>query len=313
MEKNSITKLFEDVNIYEKAEFDLYTKIDENYSIISDDNLLKIYDYLGLHKEEKLITDCEYCGGRFPFIMDWNIVDDGCYGGMYVGDYVFANGYRNIFISFKKFSSIEKYKILNTTIDTRINYIDCNFKCTNENEHIYKMNLFLFKDKEKIIIIKYGQFPESTALGSYDSEKYKQVLRKFSDSYVDYKNAEKSYKYGLYSGAFTYLRRVLENMIDYYISKNGIKLPSNSKSEDRIDAVKQYFDEKIRDILKPLYSALSKGIHSIKDQECKEYYSELKIVLDIQLQYVKSNEEREQKLKDSSKALTELNNKYNGK
>ncbi len=315
MEKNSITKLFEDVPLYEKKEFKLYTKIDDDYSIIEDENLIKIYEYLGLlSKKENLITDCIICEGRFPFTKQIECKNYIDYENLfYVGKCEVSNGLMELNINFNNTHSFDKYKILNNSIGYYTYYIDYYFNCTNDVKHLYKMSVSLFRDSEKVTITKIGQFPESTILGEYDGDKYTKILRRINDSYLEYKNSEKSYKYGLYSGAYVYLRRVFENMIDYYIKKNNIELSQGSKTEDRIDAVKGCFDDKIRDILKPLYSALSKGIHSIKDQECKEYYNELKVVLDIQLQYMKSNDELEMKVKESSKVLAELNAKYKGK
>ena len=315
MEKNSITKLFEDVSLYEKKELKLYTKIDDDYSVIEDEDLSEIYEYLGLFSQkDNLITDCIICEGRFPFTKEIECKNYKNYENLfYVGKYRTNNGWRELNINFNNTNSLKEYKISNNSIGYYTYYIDYYFKCTNDLNHLYKMSVVLFRDSEKVTIIKIGQFPESTILGDYDGDKYTKVLRRINDSYLEYKNAEKSYKYGLYSGAYVYLRRVFENMIDYYITKNNIQLPQNSKTEDRIDAVKKYFDDKIRDILKPLYSALSKGIHSIKDQECKEYYNELKVILDIQLQYMKSNDELEKKVNESSKALAELNAKYKGR
>ncbi len=310
--KNNITKLFEEVNLYEKIDFDLYTKVDDKYSIISNENLLKIIKYLNVLKEEKLITDCIFCEGRFPFEISFSCKDfDGNSKDLYVGKFELSNGKLNdLFIDFNNPIYLEDYKIVNSSIEFQVKYFDYVFRCSNEHEHIYRMNLVLFIDKGKLSIIKIGQFPESTLLGEYLSDYYKKVLRKFNDSYVDYKNAEKSFKYGLYSGAYGYLRRVFENMINYYLKISNAQLEQNANAKSKLNSVKNYFDDQIQDLLYPLYSALSAGIHTMNESECKENYDHLKTIIDIQLQHVKSKDELNMKLEESAKKLEELQKKY---
>lgn len=319
MEKNNITRLFEDFSLYEEKTFELYTQYDGDFSNIKYDNLKKLYAFLGLlNRKENLITDCLECGGRFPFTLElrnsyssYSCRDDLTIN---VGTTCDAKGYkRSLYISFNECVNIENTYILNNSIEDDLLFLDYYFICSNNNNHMYKMTLMLTKHDNSLSVKKIGQYPDSTILGTFESEKYKNILRRMNDSYISYQNAEKSFKYGLYSGAYTYLRRVFENMIDFYLDKNNIPIQAKANSEDRINAVKPFFDNRIRDFLNPLYSALSKGIHKIKDQECKVYYNELKTIIDIQLQFIKSNDELEQKLDESSKALIELNTKYKGK
>ena len=327
MEKNTITQLFEDVALYEEREFRFYTKLDEVYSIIRNEDLKIIYDYLGLKNKssDKLITNCLDCNGNFPFILQLECRDNaGEIAQFTVGKYSFplpgslsksGKGVAPLIIDFYcDYKDLEGYKLLNTTLNDVSYYLDYYFTCTNNESHVYKMSILLAIKSDKLIIQKVGQYPEATILGKFDGERYKNILRRINDSYCDYKNAEKSYKYGLHSGAYVYLRRVYENMINYYISKNKDKdTPIFKSTEEKINYIKNCFDEKIRDYLNPLYSALSCGIHVMKDSECEENYKHLKTVLDIQLQYMKSNDEIEEKVRESSKALSELNQKYGRK
>lgn len=319
MEKNSITKLFEDVALYEQKSFNLYTSIDDKYSIIKFDDLKQIYDYLGLLKRnDNLITDCFECGGRFPFSLklrrnDYDYYDRNIYLGYY--NHQLANGEKHkigIYLDFSEnCKNIEEYKLEKESIKDCDCYLDYYFFCSNDENHMCKMSIYLKKQGFKIYITKIGQFPESTILGNYQCDKYKNILRRINDSYLDYRNAEKSYRFNLYSGAYCYLRRVYENMINYYLRKSGnYETLKNSKSEDKIKAVSNMFDEKIRALLYPLYQVLSCGIHIMTEDACKENYNDLKVVLDIQLQYIKSNDELEEVVNASKNVLTSLVKKY---
>ena len=60
----------------------------------------------------------------------------------------------------------------------------------------------------------------------------------------------------------------------------------------KIDSVKQYFDPRINKLLKNLYSILSVSIHELDEDESKDYYSYLKAIIDMQLEYEYTEEEK---------------------
>lgn len=307
MEKNNVTKLFEEVNLYEVKKINLYTKVDETFSRITDEDLTSFLDYLGLIGTNKLITDCVWCEGHFPFSFkhDFKEFDTNIYS-ICVGKN--GNGDR-LYLNLDNPSYIRQ-KIATNTIQTQLFTVDYYFSCTNDTHHHYFMKLFICLGLDGASIIKIGQFPENSSIGHFVSEEYKKELRKINDSYIDYKNSERSFRHGLYVGAYDYLRRVYEKMIDYYLAKRSVVLDSNSKTQEKIKAIKTCFDNKIQDFLYPLYSALSAGIHKMTEEECKENYNELKTVIDIQLQYIKSETELELQINKSKTALEKLNTKY---
>ena len=63
--------------------------------------------------------------------------------------------------------------------------------------------------------------------------------------------------------------------------------------DTKIDAVKDKFDPRIKGLLKNLYGILSKSIHELDEDQSKEYYIYLKTVIDMQLEYMNSEEEKE--------------------
>ena len=79
--------------------------------------------------------------------------------------------------------------------------------------------------------------------------------------------------------------------------------------ETKIDSVKQYFDPRINKLLKNLYGILSTRIHELDEDESKDYYSYLKAIIDMQLEYEFTEEEKE---KQSSKLSSVINKIENG-
>ena len=309
MEKNSITKLFEDVNMYEKKVFDLYTRINDVYSTIEDDNIIKIYEYLGLLKEEKLITKCIFCEKEFPFkkkLLTFSYSGGGKYDLALGKD---ANNYYDLDFTGKPIS-YNKIKFFNESIVDYVMYLDYYFECTNDNMHQYTMRFLITKYENKLSIIKVGQFPELVSLGEYNSKKYEKILKKIDDSYLDYYNAEKSFKYGLYSGAYLYLRRVFEKMINYYLKQKGISLADKTPAKDKIAEIRDCFDPSIKDVMYPLYDVLSKGIHKMTDNECQEAYLELESVFVIQMLYEKAKMDKNSLLESSRKTIAKVQQKY---
>lgn len=308
MNKNNITKLFEDVVLYETKSFKLYTDFDNNYSKIAKNDLINIQDYLCLLSKEKLITKCIDCDKTFPFtykIQLTNYKDDS--DSINLGE---VQRFQRIYLKVNENMNVKDYLIINDSKENQTVFLDYYFTCSNDYEHNYKMSFIINIDNYNLKITKIGQYPECTILGNYTCDNNKNILRKLGDSYLDYRSAEKSFKYGLYAGAYDYLRRAYEKIINYYLKKNKIDDNNSNRMTEKIDLIKSEFDSEIRDLLVPLYSALSVGVHSLKEEECKEYFYELKTIIDLQLQYEKALDERKDKLRESSNVLNELKEKY---
>lgn len=311
MDKNSITYLFEDVNLYETKTFKFFTKVDNLCSKIENKDLESFFNYLGLVDDENLITDCLWCEGHFPFTFDIRVMKlDNQIFSLEIGK---NSAGKSEYLDFSEPKYISN-SISSKTIKEQMITIDYYFSCTNNKDaHHYFMKLAVAFGKENVDVTKIGQFPENSSLGHFMSEDYKKELRKLNDSYIDYKNSEKSYRHGLYVGAYDYLRRVYEKMIDYYLKKCSIVVEDNWGAKEKIKSIKHCFDKRIQEFLYPFYSALSAGVHIMSEEECKENYNELKAIIDIQLQFIKSEEELDSQIDKSKSVLETLNKKYSKK
>ena len=77
---------------------------------------------------------------------------------------------------------------------------------------------------------------------------------------------------------------------------------------EKIDAVKDNFDPRVNKMLKNLYGILSISIHELDEEQSKEYYTYLKAVIDMQLEYVKSEDEKNKQSKDLEGILNKIAN-----
>ena len=59
-------------------------------------------------------------------------------------------------------------------------------------------------------------------------------------------------------------------------------------------------------MLKNLYGILSISIHELDEDESKEYYSYLKAVIDMQLEYIKSETDKDNQSKELSDVLSKI-------
>ena len=308
MEKD-LNYLFNNIPLYVKNEFKIF-EIDEsgeNY-ILNKDELGKLMIMLSNNKT-KLITRCVGCNREFPFIVDVRRLPGND------SSLILANNFQGIFYPYDKlyyfFSegsiSSKKGKLPKECIaENLIQYLDYTFICTNDSKHIYKMILSVEEKDGKFVVRKIGQNPSMVKVKGYEFDKYKPQLKRF-DAYDEYCKADLCYNESFNVGAYAYLRRVFEKMLND-LCKN-IELKDNHV-DTKIDAVKEFFDPEIRELLKNMYSVVSASIHAISENESEEYYEELKAIIDIQLEYMKTEEDRQKQIQKSQKTLSRIISKY---
>lgn len=149
------------------------------------------------------------------------------------------------------------------------------FECTRNAEH---QIIFLIKyDKQKCCLFKIGQYPSLSDQLEPQSKKYGKVLAE--DSIADLLKASRLYDEGIGAGAYVYLRRVFEKIV-------------NQTYEDEVEAgrvekvdrfIDKLMDEKL-DLLKEalpdfmtsntqIYGILSSGIHFLDEEYCLNKFS----------------------------------------
>lgn len=182
------------------------------------------------------------------------------------------------------------------------------FNCPRYPNDSAHSQIFLFRVIGKTLI-KVGQHPTLADLSKEDIKKY----RSLNDGiYSELNRAIGLSTHGVGIGSFVYLRRIIEKHI------LAPKIAELLKEEEitKEDLLNYDFKEKIniaKDKLpkflvenKKIYSILSKGIHELEEEECKEYFPILRMSIEIILDEEIEKNEREKKNKLISSQINKI-------
>lgn len=307
MYEHGINYLFNEVSLYAKETFDVF-ELKENKYEYNKDEFFRFLYYIGIC-QDKLITYCHKCKKEFPFDIEIELFEftqetRKCMPYMTIAKNVGQFGAPYIDMSngmlLGEQPPYEKERLNNG----KIWYIEYFFTCTNNKSHKYMMMISIEMKDGKFIVRKIGQNPSILTVKGFDFDKYKKFLDKIN-VYEDYKKADLSNAEHFYVGAYAYLRRIFEKMIIYYLGDIKLK---DDHMDTKIDAVKDSFDPRVKKMLKNLYGILSISIHELDEEQSKEYYTYLKAVIDMQLEYIKSEDEKDKQSKDLEGILSKIAN-----
>lgn len=177
-------------------------------------------------------------------------------------------------------------------------------RCSRDSKHITVVH-YVF---EQPYVIKIGQYPSVADLELNGTNKYSKLLDK---DYSDYKKSIGLFSHGVGAGSYVYLRRIFENVIleTYNEAKEQSSwLDDNFMTktmDNKIKALEVYLPSQIAGNV-TLYKILSKGIHSLSEQECLNYYPVLRTAIEIILDDKLKRKEEAEKLKDLEKAINNI-------
>lgn len=180
------------------------------------------------------------------------------------------------------------------------------YTCSRDSSHKLIFMLQLKGGK----LSKIGQTPALADIAEQDIRKYKKILS--SGNYHEFSKAIGLFAHGVGVGSFVYLRRIIEN----YVIKAAHDSAKLRYGWDDIQYQKSRVKEKI-ELLKTdlpdflvenpvLYSIISKGIHELDENECREYFPVLKNCLEFVLTELKAKKETDQKRKDMQASLNKI-------
>lgn len=182
------------------------------------------------------------------------------------------------------------------------------FYCPSQKDDSSHEHTFIFKIIENIII-KIGQFPSLADLSRKQIDEYKTLNKEIQS---EFNTAIGLASHGLGIAPFVYLRRIIENHIlmpkieELKLAKKVTdKQVFDADFKGKIDLVK----ERIPEFLvknKKVYSVLSKGIHSLKEEECKNIFPILRSAIEIMLDEYIEKEKKEKKKKLISEQLKKI-------
>jgi hypothetical protein len=182
------------------------------------------------------------------------------------------------------------------TPDTRLMVF--RFGCAFEPSH--RLDYIVLTDGNTMM--KIGQFPSVADMSIPELKKYRKVMTKEDER--ELKRAIGLNAQGIGIGSFVYLRRIVERMImqagDKAIKAGKINAEEfkNAKVDKKIKMAADYLPKSLVDNT-VFYGIVSKGIHELSEDDCKEYFPVLQsfiIMVLRQWEMIREDEEEERSL-----------------
>jgi len=205
---------------------------------------------------------------------------------------------------------IESYenmvKLGRQDIDYFLNKIHpINLYCSRVEEHKMQQIVYLTGNQ----IFKIGQYPSIAEISQPELKKYRPVLSK--EKYSELNRGVGLIAHGVGIGAFVYLRRIFEDLIEeahQILSKmDGWNEDEYSKARmnDKIEILKSELPEFLVEN-KGLYGILSKGIHELTEDECKEYFPTVKLGVELILDEKLEAKKKRDKIAIAKKSIATI-------
>ncbi len=172
--------------------------------------------------------------------------------------------------------------------------------CTRVTAHRIWFFFRIFKGN----LIKVGQHPSLADFHLQNLDKYDQILPQ--EARREFGTAIGLHAHGVGVGSFVYLRRIFEGLIEEAHEKARLRPEWDEdryckcRMNEKVVLLKGFLPEALIENA-AIYSTLSKGVHSLSEKECKEYFETLKIGIEYILDELlerRSKEKRAAKLKE---------------
>jgi hypothetical protein len=164
---------------------------------------------------------------------------------------------------------------------------------------------FIFRVWDKTIT-KIGQYPSIADLEFPRVRKYRKLL---ADYYTELTTAIGLVSHGVGVGSFVYLRRIFEKLIleAFEEAKASLTISEedfrDKRMEEKILLLKDYLPEFLVEN-RSVYKVLSKGIHSLKEEECLQFFQPVLAVIELILDEKLEKAEKTKKIEDAKKKLS---------
>ncbi len=200
----------------------------------------------------------------------------------------------------------------NKTMHVAVGFFEVTLTCKRKDNDL--LRFFMYRDQT--IAMKVGQYPSLADMQFAEiGKKYDGVLSK-----EDLKNLKKAIglaAHGAGAGSFVYLRRIFENLIFETFKNNVLVLEATEdnfktkRMEDKVEALKAVLPSQLVE-MKSIYGILSKGVHELTEEECLNYFSPLKLSIELILdQKIEENMKKERN-ESVKKQLQNINQKLAG-
>jgi hypothetical protein len=179
------------------------------------------------------------------------------------------------------------------------------FSCPRETNHRLH---FIFQVHNNRIA-KIGQSPALADLHLAETRKYRKVLG--DQKYREFARGVGLYAHGVGIGAFVYLRRILEDLVDQaeVVACKGVGWDHEAFDRGRMDEKILMLKGELPEFLvesRGLYSILSKGIHDLTEEECLAAFPVVRTGIELILDERLERQEREAKIERTRKDLARI-------
>lgn len=322
-------ELFCNVGLYQDVRIDCSAFIQDNHSEYEFDNGYKrdftVFE-IRYPKQFKRLVDfmqdsqniymfCPLCNKHMSFQMFPVKLSDDLKNNV-------LESYSEDFID-EEFSTSEQYKMSEKIkkIVSENRLFDKVVRCTHDSSHVFKFSFLLQKrgqyPDEFLTLTKIGQYPSINDFSGEHIKSYQKLLKEYRKEYT---KALGLFSAGIGIGSFVYLRRIIEFLLEsafqraetagaltreqYMKDKNR-----NRKVDEKIKLLKGYLPEFMVSHSE-IYGIISKGIHELSEDECKEIFpvlqKSIELILDEEIAMQKRNED----ITSAENALGKLNEQY---
>ncbi len=177
------------------------------------------------------------------------------------------------------------------------------FECSRHNTHKLYF-VFLLQDG---CLTKIGQYPSYATLSGDDIKQYRKILGE--EMFQELRKAIGLASHDTAIGAFVYLRRILENLIEAAHSAARSEDPSwnedayqSRRAAEKIEVLSGYLPDFLVEN-RSVYSILSKGIHELSEEECRQFFGTVKVAIELILDEQLEKQKKKQKLKQAKLEL----------
>jgi hypothetical protein len=173
--------------------------------------------------------------------------------------------------------------------------------------------LFIFRSHQGVLQ-KIGQYPSLADLATPDLEKYRPVLGK--ERFRELSRAIGLAAHGVGVGAFVYLRRIFESLVEEARASAAAEEGWNQaayeagRMDEKIALLRAYLPPFLVEN-RALYGIMSVGVHTLSEQECMAAFPAVRAGIELILDDRLERQLREEKLKAASASIGALKGALN--
>jgi hypothetical protein len=159
---------------------------------------------------------------------------------------------------------------------------------------------------------KTGQYPSFADLAHPELRKYRSVLDK--TDYDEFAKGVGLASHGIGIGAFVYMRRIFERLVEkaHTVAKNDQDWNEADYQRSRMDEKIQLLHLRLPPFLvenRLLYSILSKGIHELSEEECRQHFDAVRVGIELILDEAEAQRQMMIKVTKAKKAIHQAHQK----